>query len=130
MQHEEFVKKISNNEIKVYVDKTIAMLVMDDKNQIAKLMPKNIRMAHKFWMYFFTTLFFATIIGFMLAFIIDIGAWYWYLVGFLGTTMAFDSVRTSAVEFIIQESIKNPVYYYALLDYEKIFNTKILQIIE
>lgn len=127
MKYEDFLRKIKNKEIKIDIDKTVALQLMDKRNGIVDLMSKNVVSAHKLWVMFFTVLFATGIIGTILSAIIGFAQWYLFL-GFVFVSLYGSKKRVvgNAIRFIKEELIENEEYYNYLMNLEKLHNRKYL----
>lgn len=125
----EYIELYHNGQIRVNVDKSTAMLIMDKKNGLVQLMPRGVQGAHIFWSTIAVLSILCSVLGFIFSFIFDIGPWYYWLLGIILSSLLTDSgVRQSAVEFIIEETLVNQEYYEKLILKEIILGQRILHI--
>lgn len=126
----DYKSKYSNKSISVGLDQTLAMNLLTKKFVFINKMSKPRKYAHLFWLNVsFIFILSSIVTSIMWFFMNDLN--FWYPVGsIIGTLLLVPSVRKSACQLIINETLENEVFYDLLNDFSKDINQEVLVINE
>lgn len=128
MEWEEYRQSYRNGSISISIDKSLAMLLMDNKNKFVHTMFKGRRYAYLFGMYLFISCFWIGFIGGIAWFFVDYYSGWIPLVALAVSVIISNGTKKSACQFIIEETLENKEYYDMLRYEEVTFGADILQI--
>lgn len=123
---DDYKNKYSNKLISVGIDQTLAMNLLTRKYVFIEKISKPRKYAHLFWLNISFIFILSSIITIVMWFFMDNLDYLYPIVSIIGTILLVPSVRKSACQLIIDETLENENFYYLINNFSKDIKQEIL----
>jgi len=124
----DYKNKYSNKLIQIGLDQTLAMNLLTKKFVFIEKMSKSRKYAHLFWLNISFIFILSSIVTSIMWFFMDDLNSLYPIISIIVTILLVPSVRKSACQLIIDETLENESFYNLINDFSKDINQEILVI--